>query len=212
MSDNSKVFEEAAEALVSQLSPEQQQDLAERWAKRITPVSAEEAGGWQPGDYVAFKAGRRWILARVLGFRRMCSESHEVMVIEPDGTMGGVRYGGADMKLLERAPTDQGPACESYFHGRPVSVAGDIPDEAKCLDCGELVVLTPDQKAAAHADKARIDAIVRRSNERVEHSDHGRGTEDDGPDEPDCACCATDKQAVCAEAGCGFCRAAEARN
>lgn len=38
------------------------------------------------------------------------------------------------------------------------------------------------------------------------HEGHGRGTEEDGPDEPDCPCRTTDQVKACAEAGCGFCR------
>lgn len=43
---------------------------------------------------------------------------------------------------------------------------------------------------------------------RGPHHAHGRGTADAGPDDPDCPCRATPRQAECAAAGCGFCRAA----
>lgn len=41
----------------------------------------------------------------------------------------------------------------------------------------------------------------------VDHSDHGRGDES-GPEDPDCPCRATQHEQACAEAGCGFCKAA----
>lgn len=41
------------------------------------------------------------------------------------------------------------------------------------------------------------------------HKDHGRGTEEHGPDDPDCPCRGTENQFECAVYGCGFCRAAE---
>jgi hypothetical protein len=40
-----------------------------------------------------------------------------------------------------------------------------------------------------------------------DHSEHGRGDEEYGPDDPDCPCRATSEETVCAKAGCGFCRA-----
>src|SRR5262245_55815451 len=42
---------------------------------------------------------------------------------------------------------------------------------------------------------------------KSKHDKHGRGTEADGPDEPDCACRDTDEEKACARAGCGFCKA-----
>ncbi len=45
--------------------------------------------------------------------------------------------------------------------------------------------------------------------ERRYHKDCGKGTSDAGPEHPDCACRATEKQSECAAAGCGFCGAAE---
>lgn len=41
------------------------------------------------------------------------------------------------------------------------------------------------------------------------HGKHGRGTEEDGPEEPDCPCNGSSHQTICAEMGCGFCSAAE---
>lgn len=41
-----------------------------------------------------------------------------------------------------------------------------------------------------------------------EHASHGRGTADDGPEDPDCPCRGTSEQEECAKAGCGFCSAA----
>jgi hypothetical protein len=38
-----------------------------------------------------------------------------------------------------------------------------------------------------------------------DHAAHGRGTADEGPDEPDCMCRNTALEQVCADAGCGFC-------
>ncbi len=40
-----------------------------------------------------------------------------------------------------------------------------------------------------------------------DHSDHGRGTEADGPDDCDCPCRSTNEERQCAAKGCGFCRA-----
>lgn len=40
-----------------------------------------------------------------------------------------------------------------------------------------------------------------------QHAKHGRGTEADGPDDPDCECRGTAKEKACAKAGCGFCKA-----
>ena len=43
----------------------------------------------------------------------------------------------------------------------------------------------------------------------VAHKEHGRGSQENGPDDPDCPCRGTDEQESCAHEGCGFCRAAE---
>ena len=43
------------------------------------------------------------------------------------------------------------------------------------------------------------------------HALHGRGTAEGGPDDPACGCTGTSKQTQCADAGCGFCVAAEQR-
>lgn len=40
------------------------------------------------------------------------------------------------------------------------------------------------------------------------HADHGRGTVEEGPNDPDCSCRGTEDQEVCAMSGCGFCKAA----
>jgi hypothetical protein len=40
------------------------------------------------------------------------------------------------------------------------------------------------------------------------HADHGRGTSESGPDDPDCPCRNTPEMTTCAFAGCGFCTAA----
>lgn len=42
----------------------------------------------------------------------------------------------------------------------------------------------------------------------MDHEEHGRGTEEDGPDAPDCPCRGTKQETACARAGCGFCIAA----
>lgn len=39
----------------------------------------------------------------------------------------------------------------------------------------------------------------------TEHADHGRGSPESGPEDPDCPCRATALQAACAKEGCGFC-------
>jgi hypothetical protein len=44
----------------------------------------------------------------------------------------------------------------------------------------------------------------------VDHSEHGRGNDDHGPDDPDCPCRGTLDEKQCADSGCGFCRAASA--
>lgn len=60
-----------------------------------------------------------------------------------------------------------------------------------------------------------LDAVIRRAgvikaaHDALDHSDHGRGTAEDGPDDPDCPCRTTEKQKVCAASGCGFCICAE---
>jgi hypothetical protein len=41
-----------------------------------------------------------------------------------------------------------------------------------------------------------------------DHAEHGLGSAEDGPDDSDCGCRDTEKQTECANAGCGFCRAA----
>lgn len=54
--------------------------------------------------------------------------------------------------------------------------------------------------------------MIRDSNkqtEKIDHSDHGRGDAENGPDDPDCPCRNTNFREECAAAGCGFCRAAE---
>lgn len=38
-----------------------------------------------------------------------------------------------------------------------------------------------------------------------DHSEHGRGSPELGPDDPDCPCRKTELEGACAEAGCGFC-------
>lgn len=43
------------------------------------------------------------------------------------------------------------------------------------------------------------------------HGLHGRGSPDDGPDEIGCPCTDTEQALACADAGCGFCVAAEVR-
>jgi hypothetical protein len=39
----------------------------------------------------------------------------------------------------------------------------------------------------------------------IDHSNHGRGANECGPDEEDCPCRATSFQYECASNGCGFC-------
>ncbi len=41
----------------------------------------------------------------------------------------------------------------------------------------------------------------------IDHSDHGRGTKETGPDGSDCGCRTTEHMISCAVSGCGFCRA-----
>lgn len=43
------------------------------------------------------------------------------------------------------------------------------------------------------------------------HLEHGRGTAEDGPDDPACGCTGHPQQATCAQAGCGFCIAASTK-
>jgi len=49
---------------------------------------------------------------------------------------------------------------------------------------------------------AHLDVLVAPADE---HADHGRGTYEYGPEDPDCPCRATENQSDCALAGCGFC-------
>ena len=166
--------EEAKEmcaSLMKGLTPEQTDELTQRLDKRSTPVDQSETQ-WQPGDYVTFKNGRRWIIARVLGFHRVCSEMFEVLVVEPTGFVGGVRYGGRSMKLLERVPPDQAPACEDYWHTRPV---GDLKPEDthfKCLGCRERVPVTPEirtKNEEFYQDiHAKVDALIAREQKASE--------------------------------------------
>lgn len=44
--------------------------------------------------------------------------------------------------------------------------------------------------------------------DQIDHSEHGLGTPDDGPYDSDCVCRATEHEAECAKAGCGFCSSA----
>ena len=69
-------------------------------------------------------------------------------------------------------------------------------------------VLTPEQTQAALAEHRRAweQALL-----GYDHDSHGRGTAESGPDDPDCPCRDTVRQAVCATAGCGFCLAAQTR-
>lgn len=46
-----------------------------------------------------------------------------------------------------------------------------------------------------------IDEVMGKS----DHTGHGAGTEESGPDEPDCPCRMTPEMEDCAAAGCGFC-------
>ena len=41
----------------------------------------------------------------------------------------------------------------------------------------------------------------------IDHSEHGRGDAESGPDESDCPCRETQFKAECASSGCGFCHA-----
>jgi hypothetical protein len=40
----------------------------------------------------------------------------------------------------------------------------------------------------------------------IDHNQHGRGSEERGPDDSDCPCRKTPYESQCAQAGCGFCR------
>lgn len=42
----------------------------------------------------------------------------------------------------------------------------------------------------------------------MDHSEHGRGDAESGPDDSGCSCTGTDEQSACDAAGCGFCIAA----
>ena len=44
------------------------------------------------------------------------------------------------------------------------------------------------------------------------HGDHGRGSAEGGPEEPDCPCRGGPEQTACAKEGCGFCRPAGDRD
>lgn len=57
-------------------------------------------------------------------------------------------------------------------------------------------------------DRARVlnvERIRKLVGTRTDHSEHGRGNADDGPDDPDCPCRDTPQQTECAGTGCGFC-------
>ena len=56
-----------------------------------------------------------------------------------------------------------------------------------------------DDLRALLADHARLQAM---------HTNHGVGSEEGGPDDPDCSCRGTTHQTECARHGCGFCLAA----
>lgn len=43
----------------------------------------------------------------------------------------------------------------------------------------------------------------------IDHSDHGRGDDESGPDDSDCLCRGTAQEAACAADGCGFCVASD---
>ncbi len=47
--------------------------------------------------------------------------------------------------------------------------------------------------------------------EKDEHINHGVGTAENGPDDPDCPCRGTPKQKACSRWVCGFCKVAEIR-
>lgn len=56
--------------------------------------------------------------------------------------------------------------------------------------------------------ETKMAPVGKGTGETPDHSQHGRGTAEDGPDDPDCPCRAGALEAECAKAGCGFCRAA----
>lgn len=65
------------------------------------------------------------------------------------------------------------------------------------------------QGVAYGASKASIMTLAQMNMpdapEQTDHSTHGRGTAEDGPDGSDCACRGTVEEAECARQGCGFC-------
>ena len=68
-----------------------------------------------------------------------------------------------------------------------------------------LAIPTANDIRTLLADHARLQAM---------HTNHGVGSEEGGPDDPDCSCRGTTHQTECANHGCGFCLAAtkEARH
>lgn len=66
----------------------------------------------------------------------------------------------------------------------------------------------PEEEKESDRVEARKKLAVYRPVRGV-HAQHGRSEPGSGPDDPDCSCRATSKQTECADAGCGFCVAAE---
>lgn len=52
------------------------------------------------------------------------------------------------------------------------------------------------------------DYMLEKEQEWLKHLDHGKSSDGQEPDEPDCSCRGTEYQRECAWQGCGFCRAA----
>ena len=73
-----------------------------------------------------------------------------------------------------------GKETKNYKAVNPTSVCGMLCIDIMCSDCEVNCALI--------------------------HKDHGKGTVDDGPDDPDCICNKTKQQRACAAFGCGFCR------
>lgn len=86
------------------------------------------------------------------------------------------------------------PACSRYVaHAVGCPQASD--EEAACECDAGIACMYPNAEANLGRD----------------HSEHGRSSDGDGPDDPDCPCRETEKEAECASRGCGFCRAAQDR-
>jgi hypothetical protein len=79
--------------------------------------------------------------------------------------------------------------------GGSFNVEAVIDDLNKCPDY--KIPLEPLYKGQKVCPNCEYDAW--------DHSEHGRGCDEFGPDDPDCVCRNTEREVECSEAGCGFC-------